>query len=78
MSPDCRQSPGVNTIPSNTAGQKGSATHAVAKLDDDSLAAPVIPRQMAATRPEFRSRSHWQTCRCACRRRGKNTAPQPD
>lgn len=56
MSPDCRQSPGLNTIPSNTAGQKGSATYAVAKLDDDSLAAPVIPRQMAATRPEFRLR----------------------
>lgn len=56
MSPDCRQSPGLNTIPSNTAGQRGSAAHAVVTLDDDNLAAPVIPQQMAATRPEFRLR----------------------
>ncbi len=56
MSPDCRQSPGLNTIPSNTAGQRGSATHTVVTLDDDNLVASVIPQQMAATRPEFRLR----------------------
>lgn len=56
MNPDCRQSPGLNKIPSNTAGQRGSTAHAVVTLDDDDLAAPSIPQQTAATRQEFRPR----------------------
>ena len=43
MSPDCRQSPGLNKIPSNTAGQWGSAAHTVVTLDDDNPAAPLSP-----------------------------------
>lgn len=43
MNPDCRQSPGLNKIPSNTAGQRHFAADAVVTLYDDNLAAPLSP-----------------------------------
>lgn len=50
MSPDCRQSPGLNKILSNTAGESHFVANAVVRLYDEDLTAPTIPQQMAAAR----------------------------